>query len=134
MGETRRDGAAGSRLVAYLTLLIPVAVGLGTWWYGSTSGDTGEAWDNAWYTAWGLAINAVGCFLSGYLAPRTSLFAGGAVMLPGVVWFLVELVTRERGEDATLWPVGLLVFALLAIALTVPALVGAALRLRHAQR
>ena len=110
----------------WLVALIAVAVGIVAWEAVVPAGTRKEAWDLPAY--WQLAYPAmlVGALACGWLVPQKPWRWGLLIGLGQGVWTLVK-ATAQSGVPS-LWPLGLIMFAILSVPCVAMAYLGARLR------
>lgn len=108
--------------------LLAVVGGAAIWIAITTASGRREAWDSGLYFTLGIPALCLLGLMLGYLAPRNSWRWG---VLPLVGQFLTMLATQGVGN---LLPLGVVVFAFLAVPGVVAARIGAAIARTRARR
>lgn len=111
---------------SWIAALIAVAVGIVAWEAVVPSGTRKEAWDIPVY--WKLAYPAMlaGSLALGWIVPEQPWRWGLLVGLGQGVWTLAK-ATMQSGLPS-LWPLGLIIFAILSLPCIAMAYLGARLR------
>lgn len=104
-------------------IIIAAVLGAAAWWVTSVLNGSREAWDGAGYWSLAYPLSILACALLGYHYPiRAWRWAG--------VMFLAQFVVMcvRNGELGSLWPLGLLMFAVLALPGVAAAMIAAGIR------